>query len=162
MPSSDRLPAGLEIGPMTAGALDEVLAIERQVFPDPWPRQSFADELSKSPPPYARVARRAGQVVGYLFAWFILDEVHLGNLAVHPAHRRQGVARALLGRLIERSRRRGSSFITLEVRALNTAAIALYEQFGFRRVAVRKGYYAGREDALIMERELEVGPAPQE
>jgi ribosomal-protein-alanine N-acetyltransferase len=162
MPSSDPLPAGFEIGPMSEGALDEVLAIEGEVFPDPWPRRSFSEELAKSPPPYARVARRGGRVVGYLFAWFILDEVHLGNLAVHPRHRRQGVARALLRHLMERSRRRGSSFITLEVRAQNAAAIALYEEFGFRRVAVRKGYYAGREDALIMERELEATPPPRE
>jgi ribosomal-protein-alanine N-acetyltransferase len=147
---------------MTEGALDEVVAIEGQVFPDPWPRRSFAEELAKSPPPYAQVARRAGRVVGYLFAWFILDEVHLGNLAVDPRYRRQGVARALLSRLVERSRRRGSTFITLEVRAQNTAAIALYEGLGFRRVAVRKGYYAGREDALIMERELEAAPPPRE
>ena len=58
------------------------------------------------------------------------------------------------------SRRRGASFITLEVRARNLAAIALYADFGFRQVAVRKGYYAGREDALIMECELEAaGPS---
>jgi len=145
---------------MTEAALDEVHAIECQVFPDPWPRRSFAEELAKSPPPYARVARRNGRVVGYLFAWFVLDEVHLGNLAVHPDYRRQGVGRALLQGLMERSRRRGASFITLEVRAQNAAAIALYSAYGFRQVAVRKGYYAGREDALIMERELEAaGPA---
>ena len=145
---------------MTEAALDEVHAIECQVFPDPWPRRSFAEELAKSPPPYARVARRDGRVVGYLFAWFVLDEVHLGNLAVHPDYRRQGVGRALLGGLMYRSRRRGASFITLEVRARNLAAIALYADFGFRQVAVRKGYYAGREDALIMECELEAaGPS---
>jgi [ribosomal protein S18]-alanine N-acetyltransferase len=145
---------------MTEAALDEVHAIECQVFPDPWPRRSFAEELAKSPPPYARVARRDGRVVGYLFAWFVLDEVHLGNLAVHPDYRRQGVGRALLGSLVYRSRRRGASFITLEVRARNAAAIALYADFGFRQVAVRKGYYAGREDALIMECELEAaGPS---
>jgi [ribosomal protein S18]-alanine N-acetyltransferase len=150
------LPAALEIVPLTTAALDEVLAIENRVFPDPWSRQSFTAELEKSPRPFARVARLRGAVVGYLFAWFVLDEVHLGNLAVHPDHRRQGIGRALLAELVTRSRRRGSSFITLEVRARNAAAIALYSQYGFRAVAVRKGYYAGRENAVIMECDLQV------
>lgn len=149
------MPADLEIGPLTLAALDEVLAIESQVFPDPWSRQIFTAELEKSPLPFARVARQGGVVVGYLIAWFILDEVHLGNLAVHPDHRRQGIGRALVAELVTKSRRRGSSFITLEVRARNEAAIALYSQFGFRPVAVRKGYYGGRENAVIMERDLE-------
>jgi ribosomal-protein-alanine N-acetyltransferase len=92
-------------------------------------------------------------------AWFILDEVHLGNLAVHPDHRRQGIARALVEHLVERARRRGSSFITLEVRAGNRAAIDLYARHRFQPVGLRKGYYAGREDAIVMVRELTPGQA---
>jgi ribosomal-protein-alanine N-acetyltransferase len=148
------LPAAVELGPLTLAAVDEVLAIENRVFPDPWSRQSFTAELEKSPLPFARVARRAGAVVGYLIAWFIYDEVHLGNLAVHPDCRRQGIGRALLAELVNKSRRRGATFITLEVRARNAAAIALYSEFGFQAVAVRKGYYGGREDAVIMECDL--------
>ncbi len=153
----DPWPDRLAIVPMTEAMLDEVRSIELEAFPDPWPRRFFAEELAKPNPAYARVALHSGRVMGYLVAWFILDEVHLGNLAVHPQHRRQGIARALLEHLIQRAERRGASFITLEVRAGNRAAMSLYARYRFRPVAVRKGYYAGREDAVIMVREF--GPA---
>jgi len=151
-------PDGLEVVPMTESDLDQVAAIEQQSFPDPWPRRFFHEELAKPTPAYARVARAEGEVAGYLVAWFILDEVHLGNLAVHGSHRRRGVGRALVEDLVRRAGRRGSSFITLEVRAGNRAAISLYTGLQFQPVAVRKGYYAGREDAIIMLREF--GPPP--
>lgn len=144
----------LEIVPMTEVALDAILAIERQSFPDPWPRRFFAEEISRREPAYARVAKLDGEVVGYLVAWFVVDEIHLGNLAVHPDYRRRGIARHLVEHLLERARRHGASLITLEVRAGNKAALALYSHYRFRPVTVRKGYYAGREDAIIMIREL--------
>jgi ribosomal-protein-alanine N-acetyltransferase len=139
---------------MTAADLDAVLAIEQVSFPDPWPRRFFAEEAQKPGLVYARVARSAGRAIGYLVAWFVLDEIHLGNLAVDRDHRRRGVAHALLADLFHRGRRRGSSFITLEVRAGNQGAIALYSSLDFQPVAVRKGYYAGKEDAVIMVREF--------
>jgi ribosomal-protein-alanine N-acetyltransferase len=151
-------PDGLEVVPMTEADLDQVVAIEQQSFPDPWPRQFFHEELAKRPPAYARVVRSEGKIAGYLIAWFILDEVHLGNLAVNGSHRRRGVGRALVEDLVRRATRRGSSFITLEVRANNRAAIALYTHLQFQPVAVRKGYYAGREDAIIMLREFNPSP----
>lgn len=156
MPNSAvaRAPDKLEIVPMTELALDAILAIERQSFPDPWPRRFFAEELNRREPAYARVARLDGEVVGYMVAWFVVDEIHLGNLAVHPDYRRRGIARHLVEHLLERARRHGARLITLEVRAGNKAALALYSRYRFRPVTVRKGYYAGREDAIIMVREL--------
>jgi ribosomal-protein-alanine N-acetyltransferase len=148
------LPDGLEILPMTEADLNQVVVIEQQSFPDPWPRRFFHEELVKLDPAYARVARADSQVAGYLIAWFILDEVHLGNLAVHRAHRRRGIGRALVEDLVLRAGRHGSSFITLEVRAGNRGAISLYTSLLFQPVAVRKGYYSGREDAIIMLREF--------
>ncbi len=145
---------------MTEADLDHVHAIEQTSFPDPWPRRFFADEVAKTPLAYARVARLGGQVVGYLVAWFVLDEVHLGNLAVHASHRRCGIGRALLDDLLYRAERRGSTMVTLEVRAGNRAAIDLYTRFEFHPVAVRKGYYAGREDAIIMVREFSGDGSP--
>lgn len=139
---------------MTETDLDCVVAIEQKSFPDPWPRRFFAEEIGKPARAYARVVRAQGSVVGYLVAWFILDEVHLGNLAVHSAHRRSGIGRALVLDLLARASRCGASFITLEVRAGNRAAISLYTSLEFQRVAVRKGYYGGREDAIIMMREF--------
>ncbi len=155
MPDSDAtaLPDRLAIEPMTEALLEQVDAIERGSFPDPWPQRFFIEELTRSDPAYARVAIEDGQVIGYLVAWFVLDEVHLGNLAVHPEHRRRGVGRSLLRHLIERAERGGASFISLEVRAGNRAAMSLYARHHFRPEGLRKGYYAGREDAVIMVRE---------
>lgn len=161
MPGSGRieLPEGIAIVPMTEAVLDQVAAIEDQSFPDPWPRRFFHEELTRSDPAYARVAIAGGQVSGYLVAWFILDEVHLGNLAVHPAHRRRGIGRCLLEHLIEQAERGGASLISLEVRAGNRAAMSLYARHHFRPEGIRKGYYAGREDAVIMVRERRAEPA---
>jgi ribosomal protein S18 acetylase RimI-like enzyme len=134
-PSPDRL----EIVPMTEAAVDAILSIERQSFPDPWPRRFFIEEISKSQPAYARVVLLDEQVVGYLVAWFVLDEIHLGNLAVHPEYRRRGIARALVEHLVERAGRRGAS--------------------DFQPVGLRRGYYGGREDAIVMVREFAPGGA---
>lgn len=151
------LPDRLSIEPLTEALLDQVGAIEQESFPDPWPRRFFQEELTRSDPAYARVAIADGQVVGYLVAWFVLDEVHLGNLAVHQEYRRRGVGRFLLQHLIEQAERRGASFISLEVRAGNRAAMSLYARHHFRPEGLRKGYYAGREDAVIMVRECGSG-----
>ena len=83
----------------------------------------------------------------------VLDEGYISNVAVSPAFRRRGIASALIRALLDRARERNLSFVTLEVRESNAAAIALYEGFGFRPVGRRKNYYdAPKEDAWIMWR----------
>jgi [ribosomal protein S18]-alanine N-acetyltransferase len=148
--------------------LDRVLVIERASFPHPWSRHAFTYELSEN-----RVARlwvaRAGPeattpdspIVGYICLWVIADEVHVTNLAVHPEHRGQGVARQLLGTLLEMYRQQGATRAALEVRPANHQARRLYEAFGFRQVGLRKGYYFDTgEDAVLMEARLPVGDVP--
>jgi ribosomal-protein-alanine N-acetyltransferase len=105
------------------------------------------------------VAVRDAVVLGYMVAWDMAGDIHLGNLAVSPSHRRCGVARLLLARLIDRAVRDGSRSITLEVRVSNRSAIQLYARHRFRPAGLRRGYYRGVEDALIMTRELVV-PRP--
>jgi len=140
---------------MRAGDLDAVLAIERQAFAEPWPRRFFEQELARPQPAWAVVAEQAGRVAGYLVAWMVNDEVHLGNLAVATPYRRRGVGQALLDHLISGAARRGAGAIALEVRVGNRVAIALYARNRFRPAGLRRGYYHGREDALVMIRELE-------
>ena len=85
----------------------------------------------------------------------VLDEGYIDNVAVRPDCRRQGIASALLG-AFERFAQAHLAFLTLEVRASNTPAIALYEAHGFVREGVRKNYYTNpREDAVIMTRRFE-------
>lgn len=140
---------------MTLTDLDSVLSIERVSFSTPWSRRAFLYELKENRAARCWAARVAGELVGYLCLWEVGSELHITNLAVHPAWRRQGIARALLGAILEDARRRGLSVAFLEVRPTNREALSLYERFGFHVIGRRKGYYFDTgEDALVMEADL--------
>ena len=99
------------------------------------------------------MARWRGRLVGYLCLWEIGHEIHVTNLATHPDVRRHGVARALLGAVLDDARGRAVTLAFLEVRPTNTEALGLYERFGFLREGYRKGHYsrAGEDvDAILM------------
>lgn len=129
--------------------LPAVLAIEKASFLAPWSRASFVHELH-NPHSQLTAAEQDGQVIGYLCCWYVVDEIHILDIAVHPAHRRKGVGAQLLRHAMTEGRRRGACSANLEVRRSNLAAIALYEQFGFQSVTVRARYYSDGEDALVM------------
>jgi ribosomal-protein-alanine N-acetyltransferase len=139
--------------------LNAIEAIERESYPTPWSRSMFAGELAKpSSLSLGAFERGGGPLVGYLVISRYVDAWHVMNLAVAPAHRRRGIAKALLDRLFEVTagdERRG---YTLEVRVSNEGAIKLYEEMGFVARGVRRGYYTdNREDALIMWRDPVAG-----
>ncbi len=137
--------------PIRDSDLPDIAAIERQVFSDPWPESFFREEL-KQPWVYARVAERGGVLAGYSVAWLGAGTGHLGNLAVIPSARRRGVASVLIDDLLARAAEQSVSRLTLEVRASNFAAQALYRAHGFRLAGLRRGYYRDTaEDALILE-----------
>ena len=128
-----------------------VAGIEREVFSDPWPETFFLGELAQ-PLVYARVAERAGRLVGYSVAWLGAGTGHLGNIAVIPGARRLGAGRALLEDLLARASEKGIESLTLEVRVSNFAAQSLYRAHGFHLAGLRRGYYRDTgEDALVME-----------
>jgi len=140
---------------MRPADLDEVLAMERRIFHDPWSKDSFASEITGDTIHWPEVARYAGKLIGYVVVWFVLDEAHIANLAVDPSWRRQGLGTRFINKVIEEGRGRGTRRIDLEVRVSNQEAIGLYIHLGFRPVGVRKGYYAdNREDALLMRLSL--------
>ena len=133
----------------------QVAALEKICFCDPWSEGSIASELEN---PLSRwlVALEGEQVLGYVGSQTVLDESDMMNLAVDPAFRRRGIARALVCALIEQLRKMGSRCLTLEVRASNESAQALYACLGFVQVGRRKNYYLNpREDALILRKEWE-------
>ena len=133
----------------------QVAALEKICFSDPWSEGSIASELEN---PLSRwlVALEGEQVLGYVGSQTVLDESDMMNLAVDPAFRRRGFARALVCALIEQLRKMGSRCLTLEVRASNESAQALYACLGFVQVGRRKNYYLNpREDALILRKEWE-------
>jgi ribosomal-protein-alanine N-acetyltransferase len=133
--------------------LDAVMLIEESSFPLPWKREHFLQEIH-SHLSFPFVADRDGVVVGYVCPMSLFEEAQIMDIAVAPEERGRGVAYLLLEQAIALSRDRGAERLVLEVRESNLAAIRLYERFGFVRYAVRKGYYEGKEDALLMEKEL--------
>lgn len=140
--------------PMELRHLEAMADIERQCFSLPWSHAMLRDELI-NPAAYYLVAEQDGQVCGYAGLQRVLDEGYITNVATAPAFRRQGVADALLSALRGYAREEGLSFLTLEVRMGNLAAIALYEKHGFIRAGLRPGYYhRPREDALLMTKKI--------
>ncbi len=145
--------------PLAPGDIPAIARIEVEVFSDPWPESFFRTAL-EHPLAHARVAVRPQPaadapfdgVLGYTVAWLGAGDAHLDNIAVVPSSRRRGVARLLLEDVLEAVREAGDARLTLEVRATNTAAQALYRAYGFRLAALRRGYYRDNgEDALVME-----------
>ncbi len=127
-----------------------IAEIERQCFPEPWSEDALREELGKG---LFLAAVEDGTVTGYVGCQTVLDEGYITNVAVLPAFRRRGVAERLLTALLGQAQ--GLAFVTLEVRASNAAAIALYEKLGFERAGVRRGFYrAPKEDAVLMTKHL--------
>lgn len=148
----------VRIRPMTPDDLPAVMEIERAVFSDAWTLAFFRGELEQ-PGVWARIAEwsagdgTAPRLAGYLMAWTGYGEGHIGNLAVVPDLRRHGIASALLEDLDAHARASGVTVLTLEVRASNDAAQALYQAHGFALAGLRRGYYRDSgEDALILAR----------
>ena len=152
----------MRIAHMTAEHAPQVAALEKVCFSDPWSEKSVASEL-ENPLSCWLVALDGETVAGYVGSQTVMDETDMMNVAVHPDFRRQGVARALILALIGELKKRGSRCLTLEVRASNEAAIALYKKHGFEEVGRRKNYYdLPKEDALILTKYFETGEAEQQ
>ena len=135
--------------------IDEMMAVEHEAFTNPWTRDMYLAECANPEVSYFFLAREpSGRLVGFCAFWRILDELHINNLAVLPPYRRQGVASALLDRVLAEGHSLGAAHATLEVRQSNEAAVRLYEACGFRVAGVRRQYYTKPdEDALILWRD---------
>lgn len=99
---------------------------------------------------YVACEAKTQAIVGFLYAWHVVDEIQIMQMAVDPAWRRQGVGEALISHTREKARSKALK-LTLEVRVDNAEAIKLYEKTGFFRVGLRKNYYEGKVDGLLMD-----------
>jgi [ribosomal protein S18]-alanine N-acetyltransferase len=147
------LPPTFYVRPMVEGDLDAVMAIETASYSTPWNGEHFRNEL-EARYSWPLVAVELESVVGYVCLMSLFEEAQILNVAVSPGRRGRGVARMLLGQAFKVALEQGAEIMALEVRASNSAAIALYEQLGFTRVGIRAGYYDSVEDAILMEKLL--------
>ena len=130
--------------------LSQIAELEKTCFSTPWSENALCEELANQ---FSRffVALCDGQVAGYIGAHNVVGEVYITNVAVFPQFRRQGIAEALIKKLMDISQSEKAEFITLEVRKSNMGAINLYTKMGFKEVGSRKNFYENpREDALLM------------
>ncbi len=141
---------------MTESWLDTVVRVEQSAYAHPWTQGNFSDSLKAG---YQAQLLTAGpgshsELLGYFVAMKSVDEVHLLNITVAPAHQAQGWARVMLDALVIWSRGQGAQWLWLEVRVSNARALAIYERYGFRHVGTRRDYYpatdSAREDAVVM------------
>lgn len=145
--------------------VDAIAAIERLAFSDPWSRESFA-ALARNDEVYFLVADAGAHrgppaaPLGYVVAWYVLDEGEIANIAVAPAARGTGVGARLLDAALAEARRRGVAQMFLEVRESNAVARRLYASRGFIELGRRKRYYREPvEDALVLRCEVAAAQA---
>ena len=134
--------------------IDGVIEVEQASFTNPWTREMYLAELQHGERAHFLLAKDEGRIVGFVSYWYVVDELHINNLAVLPAHRGAGIASALMTTLLAEATRAGVRRLLLEVRQSNDIAQRLYARFGFVVGGVRKGYYTHpSEDALVLWRD---------
>lgn len=149
----------LALQPLTSEFLAEAAALDQRCLGGLWTESGYQREI-ESPNSDLLILRLIPEdaseptavLIGLACAWSILDESHITLLAVDPRYRYQGFGQLLLYTLLVLAYQRGLEWATLEVRASNQAAIALYQKYGFESVGNRPKYYPDGEDALILWR----------
>ena len=134
--------------------LSQLEGLEKLCFSLPWTREQLESQLPDEQHIFL-VAVEGERVLGYVGMMFVLDEGYISNVAVSPEARRRGIGDALISELLLRAEEKALSFVTLEVRESNEAAIGLYQKHGFQKVGLRKKYYdLPKEDAILMTKFL--------
>jgi ribosomal-protein-alanine N-acetyltransferase len=131
--------------------LDAIHRLEMSSFPSPWRREFFESELRGSGR-FALTAKRRGGLVGYLFAMWFFDEMHINKIAVEEHERRQGIAMKLMDRCLSFAAGHGVKTIALEVRRSNSGAQEFYKVLDFEPLYLRPRYYPDGEAAVVMIR----------
>jgi len=139
---------------MTMDDVNAVYIVEENCFIDPWSKESIKKELKNNLARYL-VAQLDDKIVGYVGVWFVVDEGHITNVAVHSDYRGKKIGDKLVKEMVELCKENNIVAMTLEVRASNTVAQNLYRKYGFKMGGIRKEYYSdNKEDAIIMWNQL--------
>jgi ribosomal-protein-alanine N-acetyltransferase len=142
--------------PMREADVDAVMEIERRAYPFPWTHGIFRDCLRADYPAWI-LHGDDDRILGYGVLSIAAGEAHVLNLCIDPAGQGAGHGRRLLRALLRLAQGLGAQRVFLEVRPSNPHAIALYHDEGFNEIGRRPRYYpahAGREDAIVMAKEL--------
>lgn len=140
----------------TPSDVEQVLAIERASFVDPWSRRGFLAELIKAGTRFW-VMDEESEIVGYIVIWDMVDYLYVANIAVRGDRRKTGLGRALIQRCLDEAKETGKTAIVLDVRVSNTAARKFYEGLGFVQLRQNPGFY-GTEDGITYMLRLWSGP----
>jgi ribosomal-protein-alanine N-acetyltransferase len=143
----------LIIAPASHGDLAAVHKLETLCFPAPWRREFFESELDAAGR-FNLVAKRGGRVIGYLFAMWFFDEMHVNKIAVAESERRRGIALSLMQQCLDFAAMHEIRTISLEVRQSNNGAQEFYLSLDFEPLYVRPRYYPDGEAAVIMVLEM--------
>ena len=139
---------------MTKDDVDSVYIVEENCFTDPWSKESIRKELKNDLARYL-VAELDNKIVGYVGVWFVVDEGHITNVAVHSDYRGKKIGDKLVKEMVKLCEESKLVAMTLEVRSSNTVAQNLYRKYGFKMGGIRKEYYSdNKEDAIIMWNQL--------
>ena len=139
---------------MTSSDLTDIIRLEKSLFSDPWPESIFKDDIG-SDSGYPLVAHIDNAIIGYAIFRIGDEEGHLANIAVDKKYQRKSIAKKILSFILNLASENNLSQVFLEVRPSNKAAIALYESFGFIKLAIQKGYYQDPvEDCFIMTKAI--------
>ena len=155
-PDAYPLPQGVKFRPMTSLDLVPAIAIEKEVYgKTAWSADQFKSEFAKSPKSAQYLAAEfEGQLIAYAGIFYLADVADIHTLTVVADHRRKGIGRELLKRLIDWARVKKAPAIMLEMRLGNDAARPLYESFGFIEISRRENYYGPGLTAVVMRKEL--------
>jgi ribosomal-protein-alanine N-acetyltransferase len=147
------MPDELEIRPAATRDIAAIHQLERSSFPAPWRREFFESEL-RAEGRFNLVVFHRDDLLGYVFAMWFLDEMHINKIAVAEIERRRGVATRLMDGCFEFARNNSIQTLSLEVRKSNRGAQKFYEHLQFRAAYVRPRYYPDGEAAVVMTRSL--------
>lgn len=132
---------------------EQIADLEKICFSEPWSQNVIVDAMNHGTLFFVGV--KGEKLLGYVGISIILDEGYITNIAVFPEYRKKGVALALLNAVFSVAEQKNLSFVSLEVRESNTAAISLYEKTGFKKAGMRKDFYRDpKENALILTKEF--------
>lgn len=139
----------IQIRPMLVSDLDTIKDTLENDFDDFWNYNVFKSELENPNSEYF-VALQDNEIVGFAGIWISVDDIHITNIVTKKSYRNHGIGTKLLEHLIEISKEKKLSALTLEVNENNEPALKLYENHHFQKIGQRKNYYNQNENAIIM------------